>query len=183
MDLIIQLETLETLEKYNYPNDKEAMEDLVVNKEMLEDTYEDGCVVGYGYTTVEELDEKTKEKEIMELLKVFSTFGCIVDFEEKTIIFTKEFCEKYIEMRLNMLKEKVSNISIEDFSKIDFNKEIDMFKENIPLALVNVTSESLQFCQENILSLCRMNFNNYNKKFNKEVNTSTFKIIEVFRGY
>lgn len=183
MKLVIQLESIDTLMKYEYPNDEEMLEDLLVNEEMLVDTYEDGCEIGYGYSSISTLEKEEKNQEIQNILTTLEAFGCIVDFKEETIVFTKEFCDKYIQLRLSILKEKISNLSLEEYSKYSFEIDITKFEENIPLGDINVVSESLHICKETILNLCRMNFNPYNEKFNTKVNETPFKIIEMFVGY
>ena len=183
MELIIQLESVEYLVDRGFPNDKEAVEDILVTKEMLEDTYEDGSIIGYGYEEVFEMKDKEKEREIDLLLRKLEAFHCVVDFEKKTIVFTKEFRDMYSKLYFILYKEKISNSKFEEFLSYNYEKEIQEYEKSIPFANINVVSNSLHICKESILNLCRMNFNSYNERYNDKMNETPFKIVGVFVGH
>ena len=98
---IIQIESLEYLKENNYPEDKEC----VMDKDEFLDTFEDGSVIGGGYTYLSFLQDEIFEKEERRILNKLHELGCevhsVVGFRNKDIVILEdEFKAVSDEMRM-----------------------------------------------------------------------------------
>lgn len=168
---IIQLEKTSYLKENNYPN----CEDILLYKEQLIDIYEDGSIIGYGYTSVDDLDEKEFNDKLNEIHTILQELGCNID-KHNNIYFTKNFCVNYGKKYLLALKEKFKNLTPEEFCLEQTKKELDKLKNNfLPLNNVEIYSDGLNIGVVDFMELIRTTLSNGDN--------ISYKIIQIYYGY
>ena len=178
---IIQIESLEYLKENNYPEDKEC----VMDKDEFLDTFEDGSVIGGGYTYLSFLQDEIFEKEERRILNKLHELGCEIDTTNNVIYFTEEFCVNYAKEYFLALKEKINSLTPEDYALVKTAEELEDLKKLLAFYEVEITSHSLGAYLSNFEELTKRRFipfNDYNNDL-KEVNKKPFKIVSIMKGY
>ena len=176
---VIQLESLDFLKGSGYPKDK----DCIVDPDELIDMYEDGSVIGCGYTQLETLeDEDFKDEERMFLNK-FAELGCEIDRVENIIYFTDEFCVNYGKAYFLALQEKMATLTPEEYALVKTAEELDELRNLLAFNEVEVASETLNAFLTNFDELTQRRFSSFNDLPAKSVERVPFKIVAIMEGY
>lgn len=176
---VIQLESLDFLKENGYPNNT----DCIVNPDDLVDIYEDGSVIGCGYTRLDFIDDEDFKDEERKILNKLAKLGCEIDRVENVIYFTDEFCVNYSKEYFLALQEKMATLTPEEYALVKTIEELDELRNLLAFNEVEVASETLNAFLTNFDELTQRRFSSFNDLPAKSVERVPFKIVAIMEGY
>lgn len=177
--MVIQLESLNFLKESGYPKNK----DCIVDPVELVDMYEDGSVIGCGYTRLDFIDDEDFKDEERKILNKLAELGCEIDRVENVIYFTDEFCVNYGKAYFLALQEKMSTLTPEEYALVKTAEELDELRNLLAFNEVEVASETLNAFLTNFDELTQRRFSSFNDLPRTSVERVPFKIIAIMEGY
>lgn len=155
----------------------------MVSRVCFIDIYEDGSVIGCGYTQLKTLEDEEFKDEERKFLNKFAELGCEVDRVNDIVYFTDEFCVNYGKEYFLALQEKMTTLTPEEYALVKTAEELEELRNLLAFREVEVASQTLNAFLTNFDELTQRRFYSFNDTPNTSVERVPFKIVSIMEGW